>query len=260
MAKETVTIFSVASLEPQTVTIDSDSNECTIPNGFGGQYPIVPTSLNDLNMPPNPFNVLATMAVIRADEEYSPQSSKPSIPSPISTPSMKVSTIEGWETTYTTTDDATFYSQNESRRVYWDISSSKTFISNESRHVSIPSSPSSTPPTSRQQKRKLSLEMSFPRKRKCRSTPPRHAATPDNKKSHPNAPENLKKLHTFNQAPTIIISLSKFFSTVVHIYGYVSNFYSRQYTHIMVRNHTEPKQIGTQTEPSRNKQGIKKHC
>ena len=71
-ARETITISSVASLEPQIVTIDSDSNEPTIPHGIGNQHPIVPPSLNDLNLPPNPFNVLATMAVNRQDEKYSP--------------------------------------------------------------------------------------------------------------------------------------------------------------------------------------------
>ena len=86
MERETITISSLASLEPRLVTINSDSNEPTIPYGFGSQHPIVAPSLNDLNWPPNPFNVLATMAVIRTNEEYSPQSPEPSIPSPISTP------------------------------------------------------------------------------------------------------------------------------------------------------------------------------
>ena len=35
MAKETITISSVASPEPQIVTIDSDSNEPTFSYGFG---------------------------------------------------------------------------------------------------------------------------------------------------------------------------------------------------------------------------------
>ena len=86
IAMETIAISPVASLEPQIVTIESDSNEPTFPYGFGSQHPIVPPSLNDLNLPPNPVNVLATMAVIRADQEYSPQSPEPSIPSPNSTP------------------------------------------------------------------------------------------------------------------------------------------------------------------------------
>ena len=68
MAKETIKISSVASPGPQKVTIDSDSNEPTFPYGFGNQHPIVSPSLNDLNLPPNPFNVLATMSLIRRYE------------------------------------------------------------------------------------------------------------------------------------------------------------------------------------------------
>ena len=110
-------------------------------------------------------NALATMAVVRADNAYSPQSPEPSIPSPISTPPVNVSTIEGWDPTYNTTDNNTFYSsENEPRRVYWDISSSETFDSNEPRNVSVASSPSSSPPPLRRQKRKLSIGMSFPKK------------------------------------------------------------------------------------------------
>ena len=147
------------------MTLDSDSNDPTMPYGFGNQQPIAPPSLNDLNLPPSPFNVLAMIAVIRVDDEYSPQSSEPTIPSPISTPPMNVSTIEGLDTTHTTTDDNTFYSSdNESRRVYWDISSSDTFDSNEPRNVSVASSPSSTPPPPPRQKRTLSMGMSFPQK------------------------------------------------------------------------------------------------
>ena len=105
-------------MEPRIVKIDSDSNEATIPYGFGSQHPIVPPSLTDLNMPPNPFIVLATMAVIWVDEQYSPQSPDLTITSPISTPPMNVSTIECWETTHTTTDDATFYTDKKPRRVF----------------------------------------------------------------------------------------------------------------------------------------------
>ena len=71
MAREIITISSNASPEPSIVTIDSDSNEPTMPYGFGSQNPIVPANLNDLNLPPNHFNVLTSIAVIRADEEYS---------------------------------------------------------------------------------------------------------------------------------------------------------------------------------------------
>ena len=166
MEREVITISSVASPEPRIVTLDSDSNDPTMPYGFGNQQPIIPPRLNDLNLPPNPFNVLATLAVIPVDDDhYSPQSPEPSIPSPIATPPMNVSTIKGWDTTHITTDDNTFYSsENEPRRVYWDISSSDTFDSNEPRNVSVASSPSSTPPPPPQQKRRLSMGMSFPKK------------------------------------------------------------------------------------------------
>ena len=127
MASETITISSVASPEPRINMIESDFNEPTIPNGCGNQHPIAPPSLNDLNLPPNPFNVLATMAVIQPAEEYSPQSTERSNRSPICTPPMNLSTIEGWETPHTTTDENTFYSEDEPGRVYWHISSSKTF-------------------------------------------------------------------------------------------------------------------------------------
>ena len=86
MEPEAITISSVAFPEPQIVTIETNFNEPTFPYAFGTQHPIVPPSLNDLNLPPNPFNVLATMAVIQQDQEDSPQSLEPSDPSPISTP------------------------------------------------------------------------------------------------------------------------------------------------------------------------------
>ena len=144
---ESITISSVASPEPQIVTIDSDSNEPTFPYAFSTQDPIVPPSLNDLNLPPNPFNVLVSMAVIQQEQEDSPQSPEPSDPSPISTPPMNLSTIEVWETPHTTTDDNTFYSsENEPRRVYWDFSADETFESNEPRRVYPTGIPSSTPP------------------------------------------------------------------------------------------------------------------
>ena len=71
MSSETITISSVASPETQIATIDSDSNEPTFPYGFGNQNPIMPPSLNGLNLP-NLFNMLATMAVIRQDEKTAP--------------------------------------------------------------------------------------------------------------------------------------------------------------------------------------------
>ena len=100
---------------------------------------------------------------------------------------MNLSTIEGWETPHTTTDDNTFYpSEGEPRRVYWDLSPDETFDSNEPRRVYPAASPSSTPPSPPQQK-KLSMGMSFPQKGECRSSSARHAAKPFQTERHPNA-------------------------------------------------------------------------
>ena len=144
-------VSSIASAEPRIFTIDDDSNEPTMPYGFGGQLPIIPPSLNDLNLPPNPFNILATMAVANnteetSDDTYSPQSPEPSEPSPISTPPMNVSAFNSWETSYTTTNDDTFYSSDEPRRIYF-----------------LPPTPSPPPSPPRKMKKRLSLGMSFPK-------------------------------------------------------------------------------------------------
>ena len=146
MARETITNSSLASPEPQFVMIDSDSNEPSFPYRVRNQHPNVPPSLIDLNLPHNPFNVLVTMAVTRQDEEYVPKSPEQSDPFPIFTPPMSLSTIEGWETPHRTTDDNTFFSQSELRRVYFHIFPNETFDSNEPRQVLFTSSPSSTPP------------------------------------------------------------------------------------------------------------------
>ena len=103
--REIISISSIASPEPQIVTINDDSNEITMPYAFGRQLPIVPPSLNDLNLPPNPFNILATMAVAPQignthDDNYSPQSPEPSELSSISTPPMNVSAFRSWETSF----------------------------------------------------------------------------------------------------------------------------------------------------------------
>ena len=165
MDPETITISSVASPEPQIVTIESDSNEPTFPYAFGAQYPVVPPSLNDFNLPANPFNVLASMEVIQQDQQDSPLSPEPSDPSPISTPPINNSTISGWETPHTTTDENTFYSSdNDPRRVYWDASPNETFKSGEPRRVYPIASPPSTPPPPPRRKRRLSMGMSFSKK------------------------------------------------------------------------------------------------
>ena len=152
--REMISISSFASPEPQSVTIDDDSNEPTMPYGFGRQLPIVPLSLNNLNLPLNPFNFLATMAIANNTEDandnnYSPESPEPSEQSPISTPPMNLSDFNSWETSYRTTDEDTFHSSDEPQRIYFR-----------------PPSPSPPPSPPRKQKRRLSLGMSFPREKK----------------------------------------------------------------------------------------------
>ena len=91
-------VSSVAFPEPQIVTLNDDSNEPTITYGFGWQLPIIPLSLNDLNLPPNPLNFLATMVVVNQEHDgnYSPQSLDTSELSPILTPPMNVNTFDSW--------------------------------------------------------------------------------------------------------------------------------------------------------------------
>ena len=84
-------VSSIASPKPQILTLNDNSKEPTRPYEFKRQLPIILPSLNDLNLPPNPFNKLATMAVVNHTEDannnnYSPQSPEPSQLSPISTP------------------------------------------------------------------------------------------------------------------------------------------------------------------------------
>ena len=100
---------------------------------------------------------------------------------------MNISTISGWETPHTTTDEKTFYSSdNDPRRVYWDASPNETFESGEPRRVYPIASPPSTPPPPPQRKRRLSIGMSFPKKGECRSIPARHAANLSHRQRHPN--------------------------------------------------------------------------
>ena len=136
-------ISTIASPQPYIFTIDDNSNEPTIPYGFGRQLPIVPPSLNDLKLPPNLFNILATMAIANNtadanDDNYSPQSPEPSEPSPISTPPMNVSAFNSCETSYTTTDNDNFYSSDEPRRICF-----------------LPPNPASPPSPQRRLKKKI---------------------------------------------------------------------------------------------------------
>ena len=169
-AREMPTISSVSSPKPDIETLDDGSNEPTMPPGFRQQLPIIPPSLNDLNPSPNPFNILATMAPVNPtgdghDDNYSSQSPEPSDPSPISTPPMNVSTIDGWETPHTTTENNNFCSDDEARRVHWTSPLDDTFnLEGEPRQIYLLSSPSPPSPP-RKMKGKLELVIPFPRRR-----------------------------------------------------------------------------------------------
>ena len=90
---------------------------------------------------------LVNPAELGNDDNYKPQSPEPSERSATSTPPTNLSTTEGWKTPHTASDDNTFYLDDEFCRIYF-----------------LPSF--STPPLpSRKMKRKLSLGMSFPKKR-----------------------------------------------------------------------------------------------
>ena len=106
------------------------------------------------------------------NEQYSPESPEPSLPSPISKPPLNVSAYNSWEMPHTTTDDNTFYSEDEPRRFYCTSPLGETFESeDEPRRIYVLSpSPSPQPSPPRGQKRKLSLRMSFLKERECRST------------------------------------------------------------------------------------------
>ena len=89
-ATEHIILSSLASPEPQLITIQSDSNEPTIPYGYPRQDPKDPPSLNDLNLPAIPLNILANIEVVHPtaatyDANYNPQSPEPLEPSSIST-------------------------------------------------------------------------------------------------------------------------------------------------------------------------------
>ena len=75
-------ISSISSPEPQIMTIHDNSNEPTMPYGFGRQLPIIPPSLNDLNLPPNSYNILATIAELNYTQDGNNDNYNPHRPPP----------------------------------------------------------------------------------------------------------------------------------------------------------------------------------
>ena len=164
--REFSTISSFIFPEPDIVNLDNNSNEPIFPYGFGAQQPIVPPSLNDLNLQTNPFNTSPTEAVVQGnqtqhDDIYSPQPPQPSEPSPISTPAMNLSRTDGRETPHTAVVDNTFYSEDGLKRVHWNPNWTKLFIRKaELTRIYLLLSPSPPLPP-RKKRRRLEMEMSF---------------------------------------------------------------------------------------------------
>ena len=77
------------------------------------------------------------------NDNYSPQSPEPYELSPTLTPPMNVSTFDSLETSHTTTDDNTFYSDDERRKIYF-----------------LPSAPTPAPPP-----RKLKIKLSLSKRK-----------------------------------------------------------------------------------------------
>ena len=151
------------------------------------------------------------------DDNYSPQSPEPSELSSISTPPMNVSAFNSWETSYTSTDDNTFYTSDEPRRVYWDLSSDDDLGFSVPRNPSVASSPCTTPPPPRAQKRKMSLGMSFPKDggvsqhvcEACGQTIPSTKDIPGPSKRKKNCAkltsETIKLMTVFNKSCILIV-------------------------------------------------------
>ena len=171
------------------------------------------------------------------DDNYSPQSPEPSELSSISTPPMNVSAFNNWETSYTSTDDKTFYTSDEPRRVYWDLSSDDDLGSSVPRNPSVASSRCVTPPPPRAQKRKISLGMSFPKDggvsqhicESCGQTIPPVKDTPCPSSRNYNC-ANIKLTSGTIKLMTLF-NISCVFNCV-HIYGYVYNTYPHKCTKI----------------------------
>ena len=137
---EAITISTNTSPRPRNNTLSLDSKDPTTPCSYERQNPIATPILNDLNLPCNLFNMLAPMEVMHAEpithhKHHSPQSSEPSEQSPISTAPMNRSTIDGRKTAHATTDDNTFHSEDELRKILLDVSPNGTFQSYEELRV-----------------------------------------------------------------------------------------------------------------------------
>ena len=125
-AKEVRTISSVASPEPQIVTIESDSKEPSTTYGYKRQEATIPPSLNDLNQSMKPFNIVTTVSPASTTEaqqcptQYVDSPINPKIfdISDISTPPVDISTVDDWQTS----SNIDTFKLDEPRRLHIDSS------------------------------------------------------------------------------------------------------------------------------------------
>ena len=187
-----------------------ESNVPTTPYGYGRQNTIVPSILNDLNLPCNPFNMLATMEVMQAeptthDKHHTPQSPEPSELSPISTASMNRSTIDIWKTSHATRDDNTFHSEDEPRKIYVSLNGTCQ-LDEEPRGILLEQCSPFTLPTPKQ-KRKLSMWISLQKRRGSVAACLRGMrASSSNKKGHPRSFQKLNLDSINNKVLSLLFS------------------------------------------------------
>ena len=200
MAKEIITITSVTSPEPENVTIESDSDDLSIPYGYGRQVPVV-LPIHELDLPIKAFNV--RMSITLAPTTETPEYHRANHDSPISTApfdifdkskqSIMVNTGDVWETR---------------RRAH------STRMSHEDSlwHWS---------PTQHNSERKLSLGVSFPKKKGTLQHGCRACGQPLMRRTHPKTPNESATFNLF-QKRNIESNVVRIQSTckVIHIkYG-----------------------------------------
>ena len=201
MKKETIRISSVASPEPRTVTIDSDSNEPTIPYVFVQSSSHCATQPHLSQLTAHPFQCVG---------HYGRDSSGWTIQPPITGAIHPVSNFDatnecGYQ--WRLGDNA----QNNGRRhiLYWRRAQTSLFGNFSKRHLWLQWAkkriycfePFLQTAASTQKKRKESWALGclFPKRGECRSTTARHAANPQQPKRHPDAQEKLKRYILLNR-------------------------------------------------------------
>ena len=176
MAREIISISSVASPELQIMTIESYWYETTMLSHSGRQQTIVRLSLNDLNLPMHPFNMMTapfteTRSPFLAIMTSRYKSNHLIIPT---------------------------YLHQQEWLLQWTLARHETlsdvFYSDESRRISVKSSPTFTAPASppRKQKKKLRVWMSFWKQEECCRTPAKPAVNHYQQEIYPKTQKKLR--------------------------------------------------------------------